>query len=194
MRKTPTVFLLLIIVSFMSIEILTDCFANEVSGRHVDSRYFNIFVEDGVNSSKVALALQVPPSLKAIVDRPVSSSNSMKLAEQLDLIYLVVATTIDMKSDNFSCDIRVYRNSERLKQIARDKYAARIPDNIPGFYVDQDNAIYLDAENADLNVLGHELAHAIQHNYFLVPPPEVVQEMISGYVEYQLRKYTTNMP
>jgi hypothetical protein len=40
-------------------------------------------------------------------------------------------------------------------------------------------------------VLGHEIAHAIMSHYFVVLPSEKIQEVLAGFVEYQLRKNVT---
>jgi hypothetical protein len=37
-------------------------------------------------------------------------------------------------------------------------------------------------------MLGHEIAHAIISSFFIVPPPEKIQEVLAGYVDYSLLK------
>ena len=56
------------------------------------------------------------------------------------------------------------------------------------------NTIYVDSENININIFGHELSHAIQSHYFVVPTSNKMQEILAGYVEYQLRKYTNTLP
>ena len=50
------------------------------------------------------------------------------------------------------------------------------------------NTIYITAENFKKAVLGHEVAHAVISHYFVVQPSMKVQEVLAGYIEYQLRK------
>ena len=63
-----------------------------------------------------------------------------------------------------------------------------------GFYVSSIDTLYVDAEYVNIHILGHELSHAIQVHYFVVPPPAKIQEILAGYVEYQFRKYTNTLP
>jgi len=44
------------------------------------------------------------------------------------------------------------------------------------------------ASPEDILFLGHEIGHAVISNYFVVQPPIRIQEVLAGYVEYQLRK------
>ncbi len=39
-----------------------------------------------------------------------------------------------------------------------------------------------------LILLGHEMGHVIISHYFVVPPSYRIQEVLTGYVEFQLRK------
>ena len=50
------------------------------------------------------------------------------------------------------------------------------------------NTIYASAENFKIGVIGHEIAHAVISHYFVVQPSVKIQEVLAGYVEYQLRK------
>jgi hypothetical protein len=56
------------------------------------------------------------------------------------------------------------------------------------FYVSDLNTIYTSAENFKREIIGHEIVHAIISHYFVVLPSVKIQEVLAGYVEYQLRK------
>jgi hypothetical protein len=60
--------------------------------------------------------------------------------------------------------------------------------NTCSFFVNDLNTIYIAADHFDVGVLGHEIAHTVQSHYFVVAAPTKVQEVLAGYVEYQLRK------
>ena len=49
------------------------------------------------------------------------------------------------------------------------------------------NTIYTSEESFKREVVGHEMSHAIICHYFAVPAPVKVQEVLSMYVEYNLR-------
>jgi hypothetical protein len=54
--------------------------------------------------------------------------------------------------------------------------------------VPADNTIYLSFNEMTLGIISHEMAHAIISNYFVTPPSPKIQEILSGYVEYSIRK------
>jgi hypothetical protein len=63
---------------------------------------------------------------------------------------------------------------------------------VKSFYVYELNTIYTSAENFRRGIIGHEIGHAIMSHYFVVQPPVKIQEVLAGYVEYQLRKSAGN--
>jgi hypothetical protein len=58
----------------------------------------------------------------------------------------------------------------------------------PSFYFHEEKTIYISTEDLDLGMLAHEIAHAIISHYFVVPPSERVQEVLSGYVDFHFKK------
>jgi hypothetical protein len=56
------------------------------------------------------------------------------------------------------------------------------------------NTIYVSLKDVSLGMLAHEVAHAIISSYFVVAPPEKVQEVLAGYVEYSIRKKLGDLP
>jgi Zn-dependent peptidase ImmA (M78 family) len=59
---------------------------------------------------------------------------------------------------------------------------------VKGFYVPETNTIYIDSYSVNKYVIGHELTHAILGQYFLMPVSEKIEEVLAGYVEYELKK------
>ena len=158
----------------------------------IESRYFTILLEGGVDSHDLAMRIYVPASIRAIIKSPVGLSSSDSLGDQFDMLFLALSEMLDIRLRKFNCKVKVCSNAARLSEITEKLFGRSI--EVPGFYVLQINTIYIDAKNIDLNILGHEMCHAIQCNYFVIPPPEKLQEVLSGYVEYQLRKYTGTLP
>ncbi|MFC1808316.1 hypothetical protein ACFL0T_08160 [Candidatus Omnitrophota bacterium] len=156
--------------------------------RQFRSSYFNIYVESDVSMRTLLINLYVPPSITGIVKKSVVLSEESSLPSQLDMLYLAVAELMDIRLKNFKCDIKICSDAARLSAVAKKLYGRHV--RTGGFYVAEIDTLYVDAQNVNINVLGHELSHAIQCEYFVVPPPEKIQEILSGYVEYQLRKYT----
>jgi hypothetical protein len=163
------------------------------AAKNVESRYFNIFIENGVDTQDLAIRLAVPSSIIAIIKEPVPfSSEAYDLGEQLDLLFLAVSEIMDIRLKDFKCSVKICRNSSGLSGVAEKLFGRKVQTG--GFYITTADTLYIDADNVTINILGHELSHAIQAHYFVVVPPVKMQEVLAGYAEYQLRKYTDSLP
>ncbi len=162
------------------------------TAKKIESRYFKIFLEEGVNTQSLVMRISVPPAIKGIIKKPVDFADSYTLSNQLDLLYLAVCEIMDVRLKKFKCDIKICKDTASLNDIS-SRFFGR-PIRTGGFYAAQLNTLYIDAENVDINILGHELSHAVQCNYFIVPPPAKLQEVLAGYVEFTFRKYTGSLP
>jgi len=158
----------------------------------LEGRYFTISVENGVDMQGLAMKVAVSPSITAIIKESVASYDSDKVADQLDLLFLAVSEIMDIRMRSFKCKVKVCKDASSLSAIALKLFDKET--TAGGFYVVSLDTIYVDANSITTNVLGHELSHAVQSHYFVVPPPMKIQEVLAGYVEFQLRKYTNTLP
>ncbi|MCK4463421.1 MAG: hypothetical protein KAU58_03820 [Candidatus Omnitrophica bacterium] len=186
--------LFIICVLSLSISDAAEVFVDDgfETARKIESRYFDIYIENGIDLQTLAMKLSVPLSIKSIIREPAAFSDSYTLSDQLDTLFLAVSEIMDMKLKKFRCTFKICRNRSRLSDVAKRLFGREI--RPCGFYVTAIDTIYIDAETVTINLLGHELGHAIQVHYFVVPPPVKIQEILAGYVEFQLRKYTNTLP
>lgn len=154
----------------------------------VHSRYFTIYVEQDADLETLARKLTVPPSIKAVIKNRPSYSDSLRFEDQLDTLFLAVSEIMDIRLKKFHGEVKICKDNASLANVAVNLFGRPIQPR--AFYVVALGILYVDAESVTLNVLGHELSHAIQSHYFVVPPPEKIQEVLAGFVEYELRKYT----
>jgi hypothetical protein len=164
-----------------------------VAAQEIDSRYFTIYLESGVNLQQLTLNLSVPPDIKVIIGKSTSDFEAFNLENQLDLLFLAVCEIMDIRLAKFKCRVKVCKDDSSLAAVAERLYGMPVAKS-GGFFVPELETIYVDSGSVTLNVLGHELSHALQCKYFVVMPPMKVQEVLSGFVEYQLRKETGTLP
>lgn len=160
--------------------------------RKIESRYFTIFLEEGVDLDELAGKIYVPPTIKSVITKEPVSSYGYNLSDQLNLLFLAISEIMDLRVKKFKCTVKICKDAANLELITKRLFGKEI--KVPGFYVSEINTLYIDADNINIHVLGHELSHAIQAHYFVVPPPAKIQEVLAGFVEFQLRKYTNSLP
>jgi len=114
------------------------------------------------------------------------------LKKTMDALFLEASDILGIHAYSFHCKIKFYPDKASLKkaygEYAKGEFEER------SFYVHEKKTLYVSYPDLTLGMLGHEIAHAIQSHYFVVPPPPKVQEILSGYVEYSLRKSTNTLP
>ena len=99
---------------------------------------------------------------------------------------------MDIRLKKFHSEVKICQDAASLSLVAANLFGRSIQSR--AFYVVALDTLYVDAETVNLHVLGHELSHAVQAKYFVVPPPEKIQEILAGFVEYELRKATRSLP
>ena len=114
------------------------------------------------------------------------------LNKTLDALYLEVSDILDIHVYSFHGKIKFLPDQRAVAKAYRDFSGQDFKER--SFYLHQESTIYVSLEDLNLGMLGHEMAHAIISHYFVIPPPVKTQEVLSGYVEYSLRKSTGTLP
>ena len=160
--------------------------------KEIKSRYFTIYLKDGVDLERLAMRMAVPSSIKAVIRTNIDGFHTENLGDQFDLLYLAVYEILEVRLKQFESSIKVCGDADCLVEVAERLFGQKVKTG--GFYVVALDTLYVDSDHVTLNIAGHELAHAILTKYFVVPPSERIQEVLAGYVEYELRKYTHTLP
>jgi len=159
------------------------------AARKMDSRYFSIQLAPGVEEMDLVRNLGVGSQHKILggqsVGSPQFSSNS--LADLLDAFFLWSCNVLDMQLFSYRGTVKIVGDEAALADIYRKLYGTERAGE-KAFYIYDNNTVYVAAPNFTKEIVGHEVAHAIISNFFVVQPPAKVQEVLAGYIEYQLRK------
>ncbi|MBF0387894.1 MAG: hypothetical protein HQL20_08575 [Candidatus Omnitrophica bacterium] len=154
------------------------------TGQKLESAHFLIYSDPQVDLTALFQSLDVGLGEALLVNEPGIKGDNLPVV--LDALYSRIAATLDMNLYSLRCMLKICRNDAHLKSVARVVLDREV--EAPSFYVYEMNTIYISAEHFTKEVLGHEIAHAIISHYFVVQPPAKVAEILSGYVEYELRK------
>lgn len=160
-----------------------------IAAGKIVAKNFTLFYESGVDVAALPRQLNLSPAERMIEGRGAAGSLSAEnnLSDMLDTLFVRISDILDMHLYSFTGTIKVCKDQSRLSNI----YSALYDSDLKGrysFYAYEPNTVYISAQNFTTAVLGHEMAHAIISHYFVVLPSVKIQEILSGYVEYQLRK------
>lgn len=157
------------------------------SAKKLEGRHSVIYYPSQLEPDFLACKLNISVSDEILLGKPKGANNTSILTDMLDTLFLKVCNILDMPLYSFQINIKVCEDATKLANIYRNLFGKELK-NISSFYVYSLNTIYITKEDFKVSVLGHEIAHAIISHYFVVQPPMKVQEILAGYVEYQLRK------
>ena len=183
-KKATAVFL---IFSFLSLFSATSYAAGQ---NPIHSKYFTVYYYEGCDLTRVANTLNARYFLGADILSGGARSGDMDsiIANLMDFIYLQVSDILDIHIYSFDAAIKITPDSSEPSAIV-EKYSGRSV-SVPSFYNASENIIYISSADLTLGMLAHEMAHAVISHYFVVAPPAKVQEVLTGYVEYSIRKAT----
>jgi hypothetical protein len=181
-------FFLLILCSLSSVLFAAD--DGFESSEEISGKYFTIYYHQPVDIPSLCQRLNVSLSEKILAARSAGDavSGNEDLGSLVDVLYGTVGDTLDMHIYDFHGNIKICRDHAQLNDVYISFFKKDLESYMASFYVYDLNTIYISSEDFKREVLGHEISHAIINNYFVVSPPVKVQEILSKYVEFQLRK------
>lgn len=159
----------------------------------VKSKYFSVYGDKNldINSLLSKLHFEYFFQLDSMLKSP-SRDKKTILSRTLDSLYLEVSDILDIHIYSYHGTIKILPGTESVNAAFKHFFGSDFGER--SFYLPEHNTIYISFRDLTLGMLGHEISHAIQSRYFVVSPPAKVQEVLSGYVEYSLRKATGTLP
>ena len=157
------------------------------------SQYFSIYGHRDIDISELLTNLNFNYFFQAegFSDKSNQDPKSI-LIKTIDALYLEVSDILGIHIYSFHGNIKFYSNQLGLNEVFRNYFKEDFPERC--FYFHNTNTIYVSFPDLTLGMAGHEIAHAILSHYFVIPPSNEVQEILAGYVEYNLRKSTGTLP
>ncbi|MFH1138196.1 MAG: hypothetical protein V1816_19155 [Pseudomonadota bacterium] len=113
------------------------------------------------------------------------------LGQLLDLLFKRVQVILDMPLPNLKVKLLIHASQEELFKVFSEvsggpnKVQAQlgVNESLPSFYERPANTIHLQVERYNIGILAHEMAHCVTSNFFVIPPPTRVSELMSQYVD-----------
>ena len=152
-----------------------------------DGQYFSIYADSPVDAYSISSKLNFDYLVFGdSLAKGASDDQKQILVKTIDGLYLEVSDIIDIHMYSFKGIIRVLPDKQSLADLIKTVFNRDF--NERSLYFFEKNTIFISQADLTLGMLGHEIAHAIISNFFVVPPPPKVQEILCGYVEYSLNK------
>ena len=184
---------LLIAALFMVAVVSKDVFAEPL----IKSKYFSVYADGGIDKVDLLKKLNAGYFLRLGAAFSEKAEHGEELdnmvASTLDAIYLEVSDILDIHMYDLNIDLEILPDRAALASILKPYIGGKTVD-MPSFYYYDKNRIYISLADLNSGMLGHEIGHAIVTHYFVVPPPAKLQEVLSGYVEYSIRKHAKDTP
>jgi hypothetical protein len=158
--------------------------------KKIETKHFTVYYAPQLDISALADRLNISFSDRILAGdggSPRDYSTQPDFAQALDTLFLRVGDILDMNLRAFQSTIKICRDNGQLDSIYTHLFNQSLGEGY-SFYSHDLNTIYISEEHFKREVLGHEIAHAIISNYFVVQPPVKASEILARYVEYQLRK------
>jgi hypothetical protein len=153
-----------------------------VAAKRFETAYFTVSIAPGVDEERLA------KSLEASLPSEIAEQESIPdLGGMLDGFYEWAGRLLDMPVTGYHGDIKVVQNAKELRDIYLRLYGTE-SSPFTGFYVFEEDTLYVAASDFTQEVIAHELSHVVVSNYFVVQPPAKAAEVLAGYIEYQLRE------
>ena len=155
----------------------------------VDSEHFTIYYKPGADINNLISQLRVSPTDQILTNLTLNTSSPQaRLSSMVEVLFARVSDVLDMHIYSLKANIKIFANQQDLTDFYNNLFHTSIPYTGFGFYLDDTKSIYMSAENFRREILGYEMGHAIMGRYFALQPSVRIQEVLGGYIEYQLRK------
>jgi len=154
------------------------------AAKKIQSQHFIIYYAPQLDPYSLLEKLNIGPADLVLSEGANVKDNGLLVA--LDTLYNIVMKDLDMYLYSLQGNLKICNDKDHLKNVYKSIFGSEL--KASSFYINDYNTIYISADDFTKEILGHEIAHMIVSHYFVVQPPEKVAEILSGYVEYQLRK------
>jgi hypothetical protein len=160
--------------------------------RQIQGEHFVIYYSPQSDLYGLIQELNIGPADRILVGKFKEGKvfDESQLADAVEALFLQTCDILDMHLYSFKGTIKICTNDAHLNRVYNNIFGRDIQSC--SFYASSANIIYISGEHFTSGVLGHEIAHAVISMYFVVPPPQRAAEILSGYVEYELRKTSKN--
>lgn len=148
----------------------------EQSSRYVTIYYANKKLLHGFNE-RLILGRRMDYILRK--QHPVTVED--EVLAKVDIVIEKAEIVLDMFPDNLHMNLVLLPSSDAVDAEYKKKYRKNV--DYISYYSLSEKTIYISVEDVRLQVLAHEIGHAIVDHYFKVRPPYAIHELMAQFTE-----------
>ena len=157
--------------------------------RKIAGQHFDIYYDQGVDLKGLLKQLNVSHADEILSGQTLdNSSDERRLSSMMDILFLRSSDILDLHVYSYKGSIKIFKSFKDLTDYYNKLYHASLPGTGYAFYLDDKRSVYISSEYFNRDIIGHEIGYAIMSSYFVVLPSLKIQEVLAGYIEYQLKK------
>ncbi len=153
----------------------------------IKGEHFAIYYKPGVDPKALLDQLHVNKADEVLLGQSIDNSSAdRQLLAIMEALFSRAGNILNLHVYSYKGSIKIFPSMKKLTAFYNHLYSGHVPCTGRAFYLVDNKSIYISAEDFRRGILGHEISHAIMSSYFVVQPSAEVQEVLAGYVEYQL--------
>lgn len=153
----------------------------ELHAKEVKSRYITLAYSSQEQLNALNDAVELGRKLGQFIRKKNVFTVEDEVLAKLDAIMEKAETVLDMFPNNLHIKIVLLNSGEEVSSVYKQKYGKNA--NHIAYYSLSEDTIYISIEDARLQVLAHEMGHAIVDHYFDVRPPYNIHELMAQFTE-----------
>ncbi len=169
--------------SAVSPAVLVDVNKKGTGWTQIDTGYFDIYYEDGVDLGSVERHLRKRIYLFG-PSAPGDMNIEGKIGYRLNALFVRTKDILDMHPQMPKLKIKIYKSEDGLNneyhQLSGDSGAVK------AFYVRDLETLFTSEDTISDSVLSHEIAHTIIDHYFAIVPSTKGAEVLASYVDMHI--------
>jgi hypothetical protein len=124
-------------------------------------------------------------SLSYLMRNKKSITTDDEIKNKIDVIVERVETILEMFPNELTFKIVLFSSKDEVQATFKNKYGKNV--DYIAFYSPRDRTIFVSVKDIDLGIIAHEIAHIVIDQYYGIPTPAKLHEILAQYVEMHLK-------
>ena len=153
-------------------------------GAAIETRYSSIIYDNEQQLLQFNRELVIGSAFSFLFGGSKGVTIADDIKNKVDMVIEKVEKILEMYPVALKFSIVLLASENEVERVYMAKYQRQA--SYIAFYAPGEKTIYISARDAELQVIGHEIAHVVVHNYLHVAPSAKIHEVLAQYVATHL--------